>query len=339
MDKKEIENNSYNYENNQLNKSEEQPKNINLQEIYDFVLDPYVLSKMWSSGCYLIHIPPNLLNEPNQMSAFDSYYNIFSFNGWHKTPIKDGGWFTPIFHKIQTIKNKFPDDEKILDIISRKTAYLNTSQMEMEYIYKRYNWSEKPEFKEVFLAKFENFTTSLVELIITCINLYEKLKLSRTTYEVNKFESIVDFLINCVKGLPNAGSRINYLSNYLSVYIFIRNSLVHNLDQLEYIDNEQSPLLKINSISFNYRCDKFNDYITNEFETKYTGKKNPELFQEHTNSELPGIKLIFCLTRSSTVNIQKTKIEFEMDVTSLTQKMLGDLFNIQKYLFVDIIAQ
>ncbi len=339
MDKKEIENNSSNNENNQLNKSEQQPKDIDLQEIYDFVLNPYVLRKMWSSGCYLIHIPPNLLNEPIQRSAFDSYYGVLSFYEWHKTPIETGAEFSSVFHKLKAIQAKFPIEGKILDIIYRKTAYLNILEMEIEYISKRYKWSEKPEFEEVFLAKFENFTTSLIELIVTCINLHEKLKKNSTKYNIEYFQDIIKFLVNSGNELPDYYHwGINHSIN-LSVYIFIRNNLVHNFDQVDYVENEQNPLLKIINIPYKNRLGKFNDYIENEFKTNYKGKKTSQSFQEYTDSRFPYIKFEFFLNKKSKVDLETTKIGFEMDIISLTKKMLGNLFDIQQNLFQNIMAQ
>jgi hypothetical protein len=336
---KDIENNSYNSENSQLNKSEEQIKDIDLQEIYNFVCDPYVSRKMMSSGCYLTHIPPNLLNDPLQISSLDSYYGVLSFYEWHKTPIPTGAEFTSVFHKLEAIKTKFPTEKKLLDIICRKTAYLNILNMEIEYISNRYKWSEKSYFEEVYLAKFENFTTSLIELIVTCINLHEKLKENPTKYNIENFQDIVKFLVNSSNELPNYYHLgINHSIN-LSAYIFIRNNLVHNFDQVDYVENEQNPLLKINNIPYKNRLGKYNEYVGREFNTNYKGKKTPQSFKEYTDSKFPYIKFKFFLNKNSKIDLETTEIGFEMDIISLTKKMLGNLFDIQKNLFQNIMAQ
>ncbi|MPM48829.1 hypothetical protein SDC9_95556 [bioreactor metagenome] len=103
------------------------------------------------------------------------------------------------------------------------------------------------------MAKFENFTTSLVELIITCINIYEKLELDINPCNVKNFKDILPFIRNENNKLPSHYHLGINNSINISLYIFIRNSLVHNFDEIYYIENNQNPIVKIPNVPKNRR--------------------------------------------------------------------------------------
>ena len=310
-------------------------KSVDIKDIGKFILNPYVMNKMGLSGWYLMHIPPNLLKKPTERNSLDSYYGTISFYDWHKIPIEDGAEFSPINYLLKEIKKIYPGEKNVLDIIYRKTAYLNVLENELRYLSTRYVWAEKSEFKEIFLAKFENFTTSLVELIITCINLYERTVLNRSEENVVYFGKVVPFLNDSNNKLPTyyhwgINSSIN-----LSFYIYIRNSLVHNFSEIKYVDDEQNPILKIDDIPRKRRYGLFDEYIEEEF-NKYKGKKTPGLFQKYRDERFPYVSFEFYISKKSTLDLEKSKIGFEMNIIDLTKKMLGDFFVLQKDLFTTI---
>lgn len=310
-------------------------KSVDINDIGEFIMNPYVMNKMGLSGWYLMHIPPNLLKKPIEHHTLDSYYGTISFYDWHKIPEKSGGEFSPINYLLQKIEKMFPDEKNILDTIYRKTAYLNILEKEIKYLSTRYIWTEKSEFKEIFLAKFENFTTSLVELIITCINLYERTYLGISEEKVDNFSDVLSFLTDPNNKLPAHNHwGINDSIN-LSFYIYIRNSLVHNFSKIEYLDNEQNPTLKIDNIPYKKRYGLFKAYIENEFK-EYKGRKTPNSFHQYHDERFPYLSFEFYLTKKSTLDLEKSKIGFEMNIIDLTHKMLGNLFLLQKDLFTTI---
>lgn len=293
------------------------------------------LRKVWSYGYFPIKFPKNVLIEPDKQFSLDSYYGIISFYDWHKTPIENGGEFTPIFYHIKRLKEEYVDEQKILDFICRKTTFLNVLQMEIEYLSVRYNWSGRNEIKEIFLAKFENFTTSIIELFITSINLYETIGLKKKTAEVNRFECIMKFLADNENNLPSYYDWGIKFSINFSIYIFVRNSIVHNFKDIEYLDDMQNPILKIENIPSKKRYGIFKEYIEETFK-QYNGNKNPHTFHEYIDDRFPYLKIHFYLTRKSTLDFDNSKIEFEMDTVSLSKEMLNDLFILQRNLFENI---
>lgn len=293
------------------------------------------LTKVWSYGYFPMKFPENVLIEPTKHYTLDSYYGIISFYDWHKTPIENGGEFSPIFYHIKRLKKEHQDEQKILYFICRKTTFLNVLQMEIKYLSERYNWSGRNEIKEIFLAKFENFTTSMIELFITSINLYETIGLKKKTDEVNRFECIMDFLADDVNNLPSYYNLGINFSIKFSIYIFVRNSIVHNFKDIEYLDDMQTPIIKIENIPSNKRYGIFNEYIKKSFE-KYNGNKSPHIFHEYIDNRFPYLKIHFYLTRKSTLDVDNSKIEFKMDTVSLSKEMLGDLFLLQRNLFENI---
>lgn len=311
-------------------------ENVTFDDICKVIYNPLTLQKMYQSGFHLIHISPDLLKKPNSHYALDSFLGVVGFYDWHKTPLEEGAEFSPINHLLREIEEMHSEEKNVLDTIYRKNAYINTLQMEIEYISERYVWTEKPEFKEIFLAKFENFATSLVELIITCINLYERTVFGITSPDVENFSQILPFLRDPTNKLPSEYHWCINDSIDLSFYLYIRNSLVHNFSEIEYIDSKQNPILKINNIPYNRRYGLFNDYIKEEFK-KYNGSKVPKSFQEYRDSRFPHILFEFWLTKKCTLGIEESRIGFEMNIIDLTKRIKSYLFILQKDLFKTIV--
>ncbi len=230
------------------------------------------------------------------------------------------------------LKNKFPEEEKRLGLIYRKTAYLNILQMEIDYLSKRFDWDKGEEFKEFFLARFENFTTTLVELIMISINLYERIGFKQNNISVKNFKDILPFLTNPKNNLPSYYQSIND-SVDLSLYVCIRNCLVHNPDKIEYVHNNQNPILQIRDIPSDKRYGIFDEYIKNEFEyyiKQLKGKRPQKSFQKYIDGRFPYIQFEFWINKKSNVDVKKTKIGFKMGIVELSEKMLNDLFVLQR---------
>lgn len=309
-------------------------ENVNSENILDLILNPLISNKMSLSGYKLNYIPPNVLKNLDMFYTLDSYFSIFDFYDWHKIPVVDGAEFSSINYLLTKIEEKHPAEKNIFDIIYRKNAYLNILQMELQYISDRYLWAEKPDLKEVFLAKFENFTTFLVELIMTCINVYERIVLGKSEVLEN-YGKILDFLSDPTNNLPSYYHLVINHSINLSFYIYIRNCLVHNLSEIKYVDNEQNPILKIDNIPHSRRYGLFNSYIETEFE-KFDGRKTANSFQKHQDDRFPYVYFEFWITKKSTLELDKSKIRFEMTILDLTKNMLGYLFGLQRDLFMKI---
>jgi len=297
--------------------------------------DIEILDKIRSIFAPYVCLPKNLLKEPDKLDALDSYYGVISFYKWHKSPSEHGAWFSPISFYINELKNKFPEEEKRLELIYRKTAYLNILKMEIDYLSKRFDWNKGEEFKEIFLARFENFTTTLVELIMISINLYERIGLKQNNISVKNFKDILPFLRDPKNNLPSYYQSIND-SVDLSLYVYIRNCLVHNPDEIEYVHNNQNPILQIRNIPCTRRYGIFDEYIKDEFK-HYTkqlkGKKPQKSFQKYIDSRFPYIQFEFWINKRSNVDVERTKIEFKMSIVELSKKMLNDLFVLQRNIF------
>jgi len=294
--------------------------------------DIEALDKMRSIFAPYVHLPKNLLREPDKLYVLDSYCGLISFYQWHKKPSERGAWSAPIFFYIDELKNKFPEEEKRLELIYRKTAYLNLLKMEIDYLSKRFDWNKVEEFKEIFLLRFENFTTTLLELIMISINLYERIGLKRNNLSVQNFKDILPFLRDPKNNLSSYYQSINASIN-LSLYVYIRNCFVHKPDKIEYIDNNQSPILQIRNIPYKRRYGIFGEYIKDEFK-HYTkqlkGKRPQKSFQKYIDSRFPYIQFEFWINKRSNVDVERTKIGFEMSIVELSKKMLNDLFVLQR---------
>lgn len=284
-----------------------------------------------------VYLPKNLLKEPNKVYTLDSYYGVISFYKWHKSPSKNGAWFSPVFFYINELKNKFFEEKKRLELIYRKTAYLNILEMEIDYLSKRFDWNKGEEFKEIVLSRFENFVNPLVELIIISINLYERIYLGLKENKVKNFKNVLVFLRDPNNNLPSYYQSINYSVN-LSFYAYIRNSLVHNPGEIEYVHNNQNPILKIEDIPPKRRYGVFKKYIEDEFEyyKRLGGRRPQKSVQKYTDRRFPYIQFEFWINKKSNVDVEKTKIGFEMSIVELTKKMLNDLFILQRDMFKNI---
>ena len=148
---------------------------------------------------------------------------------------------------------------------------------------------------------------------------------------MNNFKDILIFLRNPDNNLPTYYNSINHSVN-LSFYVFIRNSLVHNPNEIEYISENQNPILLIRDIPYKRRYGIFNEYIESEF-LQYKGKKFPNTFQQYIDDRFPYVQFEFWLNKNSNIDIQKTKIGFKMGIIELSKKMLSDIFILQKDMF------
>ncbi len=316
-------------------------KDIKLEQILNFLHNPYVMYNMFSSGYYLLKIPKEILNSPTTTHYLDSYYSVFFYYDMEKTPYKDGGNFSPVFHLITELTMKYEDEKQTFDFLYRKTAFLWTLNEELNFISERYKWGDETKFKEVFLAKFENLCTNLVELFISLVNIYEKLRLKRDVPKVNKFEDIFKFFNGTENKLPTYyREAISFSVNY-SLYIFIRNSLVHNIKEIKYEEdaqNTQNLILRIENIPYKRRYGVFNEFIKNSFKL-YEGSKTSSSFQEHVDNRSPYIKIHFWLNKSSNLDVEKTKIEFNMEILSLSKEMLNYLYRLEMDLFKEILSE
>ncbi|WP_305064288.1 hypothetical protein [Methanococcoides sp.] len=312
-------------------------KDIKLEEIQNFLNNPYVMYHMSSSGYYLLKIPTEILNSPTTRHYLDSYYSLFFYYDLEKNPDKDGLRFSPVFHFITELTMKYEDEKQTFDFLYRKTAFLLTLNEELNFISERYKWGDETKFREVFLSKFENLCTSLVELFISLINIYEKLKLNHDKLEVEKFTDIFKFFNNPENKLPTYYHDANSFTVNFSLYIFIRNSLVHNFKEVKYEEDIQNLMLKIDNIPHNRR-EGFNKYIEYSFK-RYTGRKTSSSFQEHVDDQSPHIKIHFWLNRKSKLEVEKTKIEFNMDIIKLSKEMLNYLYIFEMDLFREILSE
>lgn len=313
-------------------------KDIKLEEILSFLKNPYVMSTMHSSGYYYIHISKEMLKIPTMKDSLDSYYNVLSYYDLEKTPSKDGLNFAPIFHLIAELTMKYEDEKQTFDFLCRKTAFLLTLNEEINFISERYKWGEETKFREVFLSKFESLCTSLVELFISLINIYEKLRLKRHEIKVIKFNNIFAFFADENNKLPNYYRKAFSFSINFSLYIFIRNSLVHNFKEVKYEEDAQNLILRIENIPSKRREGVFNEFIENSFKF-YHGSKTPSSFQEHFDNLFPHIKIHFWLNKSSNLDVEKTKIEFNIDIINLSKEMLNYLYLLERDLFNEILLK
>ncbi len=301
--------------------------------------DIEVMEKMRNVPGTHVYLPKEILKKPSRYETMDSYYGMINFYKWSKIPGKHGSEFSPIFFYLDELKKEYPKEIEILELICRKTAYLCTLKEEIDYISNRFEWKEIDWIEEVFLSRFESFTTSLVELILISINFHETgvLKRDKDETEVIKFEDILSFLRNPEHNLPSYYNSINESIN-LCIYAYIRNSIVHNPKELEYLKNNQNPIIQIKDMPFVKRKEYgvFNDYLEEVFKLSKC-KKSQNTYQKCIDPRFPYLEFELWVNKKSRLGLEKTKVKFKMDIIKLTDMMLDDLFILQKDIFKTII--
>ncbi len=304
-------------------------------DMENIIHNPIFLKKMLSFGYHLNPIPPEILKEPIKSYSLDSYYGLIDFYCWNKTEIENGLEFTHIFYLMDKIQSKYPQEDECLSRIRRKNAYLTLLSEEADYLVKRYDWNKVTDVEEIFFARFENFVTSSVELIIICINLYERIVLKRSKTKVINFTDIIDFLNK--EYSPSYENRNIFRLTYIPIYIYVRNCFVHDFSGIKYVRDYKNPGLELNISpdSDRHLLKLFIIFIKERFE-EYQGDKSPSSIQHYTNPTSSELAFEFHIDEKGTVNPSRTEISLKMNMIKFMSKMIEDFILLQDDLFTTI---
>lgn len=293
------------------------------------------MNELESPVSFHVLVPKNRLKQPTERHPFDTYYGMITLYDITKNKAASGSGRSPSYSHslfyINELKHKFPDEDEILKIIYRKTVYLHILKKEIRYLSERYDWNKGEGVKDLFLSRFENFTNSLVELIMISINLYARRTQNKS---LKRFEDIFPNIIDQNNSFPSYYQSINFSVN-LTSYVYIRNSLAHDPREIKYLPNNQNPILQIENIPPNVRYGNFDKYIEEEFEhyKQNGGKISKNTCQSYIDPRFPYLEFEFWLQKNSKVNVRKTKIRFKMNIVELTKMMFNDLIRLQKDMF------
>ncbi len=283
-----------------------------------------------------ISIPKKVLQKPDTRYFMDTYYGMLR---WYKQPttaIEHNGQFRSIYKIIEELKKNFPH-ENIINIIERKTAYVEILNEEMKYLKKRFVWEELTKIHDIFISRFENIMEQISELFILVIQIYQKYKKEYTKEKIKRFESIIDFFIDENKLPLHFGKGYNDSIDY-SIYIYIRNLLVHDVEKIRYNFDSDKPKIIIDNIPCNKRKGLFNDYLNNQF-LNYNGKKTPSSLIKMSDANFPYLLIDLKLSKKCTLQLNESKVHFEMELLELVKRIIGNLYRLESELFEIIIKE
>lgn len=271
---------------------------------------------------------PPIVKENLSIHSLDFYYSLFSWYDWNNTSNQFGANFTPVKYRIDELR-KIGISNNLLDSIERRTFYLNVQHMELEYILERYQWEKIPTAYNFFLSRFENNITMICELYLLTIDLYQKNSYPDEWKEkLQTFKEVFDFFKN--SKYISSFYKPNYLNPMMeyTMYIFIRNSMVHNPLELEYKNNNQNPLLSVKNIEYKRRYGDWNKYLDNLF-SQYTGRKIPKDSIFIIDKRFPYYQFNIKLTNKCKINYQDTIIGLEIPMLDYSNMMINELFRLQ----------
>ncbi|MFW9890026.1 MAG: hypothetical protein ACFFER_17725 [Candidatus Thorarchaeota archaeon] len=183
----------------------------------------------------------------------------------------DGAGFSPIFDAISRVREKYPADQKRLDSISRRIAYLCFLREEIGYMNKKYDYEEIPIIFEFYVNKVEIFTTQLVDLLMILAD-YWFHRPGSTIVPGPKPERFED-LFDCFTPLEQGGyqffNSINIMLE-LSAAISARHQYVHDIGPDISLSNDGGYIEF--EMPVEHRYGKFEQYMRNDLYLLLTKK-------------------------------------------------------------------
>jgi len=277
-------------------------------------------------------IPERILIKPDHTYSLDKYDGLARFYRWSKIPVRDGGYLSSINHYLTELQSSYPLQSNRIDILLRKIAYLQLLQHEIKYISKRFKWDVIEEMRELFLSKFENYAVGAVECMIYAINTYETIfrRKSDDSVKIKRFEDILPFLVD-LKMIKDNKPKI-FLEVLYTLLINVRNCLVHRPNKVDYLNNDQNPILYLQNVEKMYRKE-MDDFIRYLFSNKYRGRKDVKTYQNYDDDEFSFVEIHFWITKKAKVDPSKSRISFRISILDLVSVIYMFLFDLLKCLF------
>lgn len=265
---------------------------------------------------------------------FDTYYGTLLDYAWHREPSETGSHCAPIYYLIKQLKKTFPEDESKLNTIYRRMVYLELLENEFIYLKKKYDFDTIPILLEWTTNKFETFTTLLVELSLIIIEFYYDKHPGHLKF--GEREAIFGELINYIKDVKQLFNSINFtVEGFLAVTL--RNNMVHSSGyELVREGDDIFIIVMEESIEKKLKFGILEDYAK-DTASRYSGKKDPNTIQEMIDPRFPYMMHHLKISKSGTVDYNKTKISFKLELEEYLKLMGNFLFLISRELFSDLI--
>lgn len=250
-------------------------------------------------------------------------------------PIQDyAGHKSENLERIKQLTRIFPNEKLLLDTLSRRIKYFNSLNKKMKYFSERYNWNNFPEIYDVYLCHFEYYVSQVTEAIMYVLQFYTRNKKGYSGTEIKHFEDIGKFFVGEHNSLPDYYAKSINDSALLSILLFIRNSLVHDYRNIQYIQNDQDPIVKSGNIPPKKRYGVLNQLYLDHLLKFYVDKKIPS-----ETIEIPDprfyLNVKLKLTRNCTINYNETIISFSTNTLDFADRLAKKEFFI---LFRDVLS-
>jgi len=268
-----------------------------------------------------------MLQDPDRVHSFDFHKGYLKKYDWHKQPLRNGAHFTPIYYLIQILKEESLDSD-LLECFFRRIPYINVALEEIDFITRRYKWDKFENLFDYYICRFEDINTTICELFLLSLNYYQTYYYQEEFTKVKRFEDIIKLFGEDPK-IPRTLKPIfiNPSLDY-TLYTYIRNCTVHNPSKINFIENNQKPIIFIENIEKKKRYGIFEEYLNNLFD-EYNGKKEPNSYVDLTDPRFPHYFYKIKLTKLCKLNYDESIVGIKMGVYDYAKNLLRELFHLQ----------
>ena len=205
-------------------------------------------------------------------------------------------------------------------------VYLEILENEFIYLKKKYDFDTIPILIEWTTNKFETFTTLLVELSMIIIEFYYAKHPNLKSEGQVRFED----LINYIKDIDQLFGSINFtVEGFLAVTL--RNNMVHS-SGYELVRYGEDIFVLVNEEPIKMRFGILEDCVK-DVASQYSGKRVPKTVKEVIDPRFPYMRYHFKISKSGTLDYQKTKISFRLELEEYLKLMMNFLFLLSRELF------
>lgn len=237
-------------------------------------------------------------------------------------------------NRIRKLIPIFKKEQLFLNTLASRIKYINTLNLELKFLSKRYNWKKFLGVEEVYLRRFEQGIYQIAESIMYLLQFYTRNKKKYAGIKILRFEDIGRFLMDENNCLPQYYTKSINNSALLSIMLFIRHSLVHDYRNIIYKSFKQNPIIEKNNIPLKNRYGVLRRLYLDYLFSQYNSKKPPRgyiLFNDPMNY----LKINLKLTKQCKVNYDETIISFKTNTLDFINRLTRKEFFI---LFRDILS-
>ena len=265
--------------------------------------------------------------DPKKIYQFDSHTGFLYTYEWHRKPLRHGAQFTPVFHIIEVLRDVGLNSD-LLDCFYRRVPYACVCKEEIEFLSERYNWNEFKYIQDYMISRFEDLVRTICDLFLLTIVYYQKYFYSDEYIKVYRFEDIFT-LFKEDKSIPRLLKPffINPSLNY-TLFMYVRNCIVHNPGKLKYVEKDQNPSVVIENIDQKRRFGIFREYMEDVL-NMYDGKKTPGNYVNIIDGRFDYFRFSLKLTKKTTLNFEESLVGIEISIIELSKMFLNELFHIQ----------